>query len=826
MNDRKRRGPARRCRAARLERLEDRALLTSLPFGADTEDTGEFMLGSVLVTAVFMESVGTVNTSTQDASSEDWTPALIAETKQRISEGLQWWVDTLAAQGSVHELEFQVDWTYADDPVETLYEPIRRTSNAYLDWTDDFLNEVGFNRTGDAREDIWDFNHAQRVQFGTNWAFTIFVVNSTNDLDDSFASGGDFQRAFAFAGGRFIVYPSGRPASTVAHEVGHMFWALDEYPFSASWLEKRGYYNTQNLNAYDNNPNRPSRQNSIMANDQMLDAAYAAHTSPASTLAMIGWQDSDSDGIFDVLDVPHTLSGVGWWDEATSRYRFQGRSAVQTLPNQNPSGNGNDITLNKIGRAEYRVDGGPWQTAATYDAYEVTLDLQIGPLGGGTHTIDIRTVDPATGVSSPVFQGTTARPLAMAVAGINGGVWDDLDGNGQWDNGEPGMAGATVRLVDSSQQVLNLQTAVEPDAYPSDFQLLNQVVPGVTLSAIGSGVANNSVTSRVGTTTSTGNRVFGHFRSGNLVSTEWTPVSRRLRIDLADPATTLSIDAVGIDGNDFGRLEVYDAAGNLLERYTTRALAAGQVETMTLRRDTAEIAYAIANAHNISAIRLDNLRIGPQSVAVTDQRGMYALPGLDAGTYTVQVTGPARWSATAPGSAEQTVSLQAGQARAAVDFGGQVMVSLWQNPDNRFDVNDDELEAPVDALQIINDLNTLGSRLLPTSFEMSDPPPPYLDVSGDGMVAPNDVLAVINRLNGASGEGAGEYVGNGQVPPKVASASTSSALADEAPPAVSPGNEPWLEPAGPLPLARWEALLDEIARDVAGRRNVGGRGRR
>ena len=32
----------------------------------------------------------------------------------------------------------------------------------------------------------------------------------------------------------------------------------------------------------------------------------------ASTLAMLGWQDSDGDGIFDVLDVPHRLTGSGY----------------------------------------------------------------------------------------------------------------------------------------------------------------------------------------------------------------------------------------------------------------------------------------------------------------------------------------------------------------------------------------------------------------------------------------------------------------------------------------------------------------------------------
>lgn len=808
------------------------------------------MLGSVLVTPVFMESVGTVNTSNQDVSTEDWTPELIQQTKERIEEGLQWWVDTLAEQTDRHELQFQLDYTYADDPVETLYEPISRISNAFADWTVSFLNAAGVNRTGDVRQDIWDFNHAQRLKHDTNWAFTIFVVNSTNDLDDSFAPGGDFPRAFAFAGGRFIVYPSERPASTVAHETGHMFWALDEYLFSASWERERGYYKTQNLNAVDDNPDPDFVQaDSIMASGDSLDAAYANHVSPPSTLAMIGWQDSDGDGIFDVLDVPHRLTGTGHLDPATGMYRFQGHSSVQTLANRNCDGNGNDITINRISRVEYRVDDGDWQEAAAFDDYSVDLDFEIGPFTAG-QTIEIRTVDEVTGVTSNVFFGTTDRPSFTTLSGINGGVFHDADGDGQWDNGEDGVAETTVQLVDESGVPLGLQRTLEPDDYTSDFQLINTALPGVTLTAIGSGVADASVLSRVGATSSTGSRVFAHFRSGNQVATEWTPTSRQLKIEFDSPVSTVRIDAVGINGGDVGRLEVFDADDNLLARYTTAELEGDQVEPMVIQRDVAEIAYAVASSHAASAIRLDNLRVGPADSVLTDQFGSFRFGGLPDGSYNVQVVIPEHWRPTSPDPPWQEITFQAGQTIGQIDFGGQETPSPWQNPQNRFDVNGDGTEAPIDVLQIINDLNAHGSRPLPDPPE-GDSPPPFLDVSGDRFVAPNDALAVINRLNSAASGGESEggaaggakacgggsdSTGEGESPwasSGLRRAPRSVSLRDPWKPSTTRTNAPsspqiaaqrhTAAPRPSLPTARdgfggdegWEHMLELLAADVA-----------
>jgi hypothetical protein len=425
--------------------LENRHLLSAVPFGADGPDTGEYMLGSALVTVVFMESNGVV-----DSNTENWTPSLITSTKQKIQQGVEWWKQTLANVTSIHSIDFEFDFKYANNPVPTRYEPISRTSDNHTLWVNEFLDFVGFNSPKTISEDIRAFNHAQRLAHDTNWAFTIFIANSANDADGQFAVGGSFPQAFAFAGGRFIVAPSTRPESTFAHESGHMFWARDEYLGGASWNEQRGYYDTQNYNAADNPTPGFVQQDSIMANGTWLVDAFNNHTSAQSTLEMIGWRDSDGDGVFDVLDVPHTLHGSGHYDPVTGRYRFNGDASVNTLPNVNSSGLQNDITINRISRAEFRVDGGSWTTATTYDTYSAVLNLSFAA-PNGYHQVEIRTVtiDPGTGnvvASSPVFVGNTQEATETSAQGIHGSLWDDVDADGEWDPREIGLSNRTVQL--------------------------------------------------------------------------------------------------------------------------------------------------------------------------------------------------------------------------------------------------------------------------------------------------------------------------------------------------------------------------------------------
>jgi hypothetical protein len=74
----------------------------------------------------------------------------------------------------------------------------------------------------------------------------------------------------------------------------------------------------------------------------------------------------------------------------------------------------------------------------------------------------------------------------------------------------------------------------------------------------------------------------------------------------------------------------------------------------------------------------------------------------------------------------------------------------WHNPDQPLDTNKDGSISPIDALVIINYLNTAPENRVAKVGH-------FLDVNRDEYVSPRDALVVINHLNqGGGGEEAGE----------------------------------------------------------------------
>lgn len=72
------------------------------------------------------------------------------------------------------------------------------------------------------------------------------------------------------------------------------------------------------------------------------------------------------------------------------------------------------------------------------------------------------------------------------------------------------------------------------------------------------------------------------------------------------------------------------------------------------------------------------------------------------------------------------------------------MDSSWQNAFLPNDVDESLVVNPLDVLNVINDLNLNGARILPA---IKPPQEPFCDVNGDGHLDPSDVLAVIDAIN-------------------------------------------------------------------------------
>jgi hypothetical protein len=224
---------------------------------------------------------------------------------------------------------------------------------------------------------------------------------------------------------------------------------------------------------------------------------------------------------------------------------------------------------------------------------------------------------------------------------INGQKWFDADGDGFRDPGEGGLAGWTIYLDENEDGQLNQGLLIEPDDYALGT-VLNTVKAEATLS-VAEFAGVNVIAAASGGFSSTGTLVFG-----SDVFPQWFE-GHSLRVDFAAPTDTVSIDAISDDDLDRGTLSAYDSAGTLLGTYNTADLAAGAIETMTIARPTADIAYVIATGLGPELITLDRLIIGKnEPTDVTDMSGNYSFLNLPMGNYMVGEVVPPNWEQTAP----------------------------------------------------------------------------------------------------------------------------------------------------------------------------------
>ncbi|MBM3965860.1 MAG: hypothetical protein FJ308_12475 [Planctomycetes bacterium] len=744
-----------------VETLEERALMAGLPYGAAPEDTGEFMLGRIAVTPVFVESNGQI-----DPSTENWTPDQKASVLSKIESGLDWWRQLLAKKTTQHTLEFVIDRTYVDVPFQSGYEPISRRSDDYSLWVSEFLVGSGFSQNALLEENARAFNNSQRLKLNTDWSFSIFVVNSQNDADGAFAANGSFSRAFSFAGGLFEVVPSTRPVSTFTHETGHMFWARDEYNGGANYYQRRGYYDTQNTNAIDANPNSSFVQvDSIMSDAESLQRAFANITTADATLAHLGWQDFDGDGIFDVLDVPLELRGQGRLDIAKGEYSFQGTARAKALPNLNSSGNQNDITLNKVGRIEYRINGGSWITALSPDVYEVSLNLKIPVPSGTVGAIEIRAVESKLGIFSNLFTGPLTGSFGSTESGgISGYVWNDLNKDGIWQSNEAGVAGTTVRLLDSSGQPARTTTIIRSSELPQG--LLAGPINGVTISSVGQ-EADGRISIQPDSNNVSGGKLFQPYMwSASGFRPFFRGQDTQLKLTIAKGTNSVAANVIGAQANAIARIDGYNASGKLVARSESTKLADRERALVTIASPLDPITSVVIYGRMDSMISIEQVSYGLPSQIVTGTTGNYQFPGIPTGSYTIEIVPPdSGYQMVQPNNGKQSVNVSSLAGTVLNDFSLQKQVSPWQNQIQREDVDNDQLITAIDVLVLINEINRNGARELVITDGAS---PPYWDVNGDRILEAIDVLIVINYINahlsggGGAGEGSG---GEGEANP-------------------------------------------------------------
>ena len=316
------------------------------------------MAGNITVSVVFIESNGKIDNST-----EDWTYSEISKVITYIDNACNWWETMWQEQGYTGNLNFSLDLTNAYTPFQSAYEPISRsvTSEDTL-WISEYLNAKGYS--GSKIEMMYKYNNDLIAENNSDFAFTIYVVKADNDQDHKFADnyhaytwGGVSGYSFTYVTMAYSKYYDWYTEAPFAHEIGHIFGAADEYPGQGKYTDIKGYYGTQNTNAHDGNPNPENIVISLMNNS--IQQAYRQNTTSPQSLEMIGWKDSDNDGIIDVLDAPISISNFSYdFQVNESQYTFSGLFTAEKNKNYNKT---KAITINSVDRLAYRIgESGRW----------------------------------------------------------------------------------------------------------------------------------------------------------------------------------------------------------------------------------------------------------------------------------------------------------------------------------------------------------------------------------------------------------------------------------------------------------------------------------
>lgn len=318
-------------------------------------DTSEYLIGSVGVGVIFLESNGS-----NDPNRENWTSTEESNVQNQLNLSLSWWSNQNASAG----VSFVFDIHKA---VPTSYEPIIHPS-VFTDpsweklWVCEAMASLGYG-SGDWMKRTRDYINAMRTAKGCDWAYAVFIIDSSNDVDGNFSDG---YCAYGYLGGPFLVmtYDNGawgisRMNQVMAHETGHMFWATDEYDGTT---EYSGY-----LNAAD------SEGSGCLMDTNTL-------TLSSGTKLQVGWRDTDGDTIMDIVDTnPQTVLNPYPQDPTPLQILIYTGSATEVpYPNNNPQpyNPGNDVTVNRISVVLYRCDGGPWNPATPTDGlYNQPMEL-------------------------------------------------------------------------------------------------------------------------------------------------------------------------------------------------------------------------------------------------------------------------------------------------------------------------------------------------------------------------------------------------------------------------------------------------------------------
>ncbi|WP_210219511.1 IPTL-CTERM sorting domain-containing protein [Thiothrix unzii] len=297
-------------------------------------------------------------------------------------------------------------------------------------------------------------------------------------------------------------------------------------------------------------------------------------------LALASGQDSIGN---DYLDAKRkgSLSGVVWTDASSNGARDAGETALANVTVLVLDSAGNTVaTLTTLANGSYRADNLP---PGTYSVKVTTATLPAGVL---------QTADPDAlkdhQTSAAVNAGAETSGLDFGYVGsasVGDRVWEDLNGNGEQDANENGVAGVTVRLLNSAGDTVIKTTTTDVNGEylfthlaPGDYQIefaKPETFSGFVTAKQGGDTAKDSdadlLTGRTAVFTLAGGAAprdvdAGLYKAANLGDTLWFDADGDGKQDVNEAgmaATTVTLTGTRGDGTAITATDVTtDAAGN------------------------------------------------------------------------------------------------------------------------------------------------------------------------------------------------------------------------------------------------------------------------
>jgi hypothetical protein len=423
-------------RAPALEKLA--------PYNAGFYDTSEYMIGSVGVIAFLPQGL---------SGYDPWSTLQELAVVIEVVNGLNFWQNNEPNK----DLTFYLNFVYgsSDWQARTIYTPILWSHTDQSVWIKEIMGNYGYTESS-YFDRVYHFNNDLRDNWNTDWAFAIFIVNSYYDLDGKFSDG---YFAYAYGGGPFAVltYDNGNYGinnmdACIAHETGHIFWALDEYAAASSVNEYCGYLNIQNGN----------HETSGITNDPCIMRSqvtpYTNNNICNYTKQMIGWRDTDSDGVYDIVDTRKiNLTGNNPNELYCSSKTITGFTTV--LPpyqnsNPDPADSGNNITILKISTVTYKLDGNNWSYAQPVDmgfnTESESFTFTLNGLTNGNHILTVRVKDTLSNYATTYYNFEYIANPVITLLQPNTG-YNNVDSMGITIFGQYFHNGSTVKLQRTEQ---------------------------------------------------------------------------------------------------------------------------------------------------------------------------------------------------------------------------------------------------------------------------------------------------------------------------------------------------------------------------------------